>query len=318
MEATLIYNPQSGAGFNPGPNEIMDILRRIGYEPHHIATTSELDLNRALDDIQELVVVAGGDGTIRAVVTRLLGSDVKIAPIPMGTANNIARTLALIDRPLEIVAGLANPMERSLDIGRVQTPDGPVHFLEAMGVGVFADVLKRYEPKNGKSIARSIQSMLDTMTDYQPKFFHLNLDGVDLSGSYLLVEVMNTPTLGLRYMLAPNAEADDGLFDLVLIHANERDNYLKFMTGTLMGTLESFPAISIQRGRELEIAWRGFPIHVDGEVISGAGWIERYESSVKMDDSNLLDVPDPYLKVEVVPKAIHFLVPKSTMTEGTV
>jgi diacylglycerol kinase family enzyme len=119
-------------------------------------------------------------------------------------------------------------------------------------------------------------------------------------------------------MLAPNAKADDGLFDLVLIHANERDNYLKFMTGTLMGTLESFPAISIQRGRELEIAWRGFPIHVDGEVISGAGWIERYESSVKMDDSNLLDVPDPYLKVEVVPKAIHFLVPKSTMTEGTV
>lgn len=316
MKTTLIYNPQSGTGFNPGPDEIMNTLRQIGYEPNHIATASELDLDRALANVQGLVVVAGGDGTIRAVATRLLGSNVKIAPLPMGTANNIARTLKLIARPLEIVAGLADPIERTIDIGCVETPDGPVYFLEAMGIGAFADVLKRYDPRNGKSIARSIQSILDTMADYQPKFFHLNLDGEDLSGSYLLVEIMNTPTLGLRYMLAPNAEADDGLFDLVLIHAHERDNYLKFMAGTLMGNLESFPAISIQRGRELEIAWRGFPMHVDGEVVSDAGWIERYASSVKMDNSNPLDVPEPSLKVEVVPGAIHFLVPKSTTTEG--
>lgn len=318
METTLIYNPQSGAGFNPGPDEILNGLRAIGYEPNHIATASEADLHRALADIQGLVFVAGGDGTIREAAIHLLGSDVKIAPIPMGTANNIARTLELFGSPIEIVAGLADPMERCLDIGRVQTPDGPAYFMEAMGAGAFADVLKRYDPKDGKSIPRTIQSMLDTLKNYQPKFFHINLDGQDLSGSYFMIEVMNTPAMGLRYMLAPDAKADDGLLDLVMIHANQRENYLKFMAGALMGNLDGFSTVSLQRGKNLEIAWRGFPLHLDAEVVSGTGWIERYESAVEMDDSNLLDVPDPYLKVEVVPKAIQFLVPKTTTTEGTI
>jgi diacylglycerol kinase family enzyme len=316
MKTTLIYNPKSGPGMKLGPEKIMELLRKSGHDPTHVPTESEADLDRALAEVEDLVVVAGGDGTIRAVAIRLLGRDVKIAPIPMGTANNIAHLLALAGNPLEIVAGLADPMQKAVDIGRVQTPDGPAYFLESMGAGAFADVLNKSNPQDGKSISRTIQSMLDTLKDYQSKFFHISLDGKDLSGSYFLIEIMNTPTMGLRYMLAPDAKADDGLLDLVLIHANQRENYLKFMAGALVGKLESFPTISMQRGRKLEIAWRGFPLHLDAEVVSGTSWIERYESSAKMDASNSLDVPQPYLKVEVLPGAIQFLVPRSAAIKG--
>ena len=245
--------------------------------------------------------------------TRLLKRNIPIVPLPLGTANNIARTLSINGNPQDIIAGLADPAERILDVGCVTTPKGPNYFLEAMGIGVFADILEKYNPENGKSIGRAIQTLLKTLNDYQPKFFHVNVDGQDFSGSYLLFEVMNTPTMGFHYQLAPEAKPDDGLFDLVLIHANEREKYVKFIKSVLTGTLETLPDVSIQKGRKLEIAWRGFPLHLDGLAMAGKEWMGDNVDEVHMEEPELLDVSKPYLQVEIMPEAVHFLVPKSTI-----
>jgi diacylglycerol kinase family enzyme len=314
MHATLIYNPQAKNASNLTPEQILEALRQAGYDASYTPTSKEEDLDGVLENAKDLVVVAGGDGSIRAVATRLLKRNTKIVPLSMGTANNIARTLALNGNPQEIIAGLVDPVERTLDIGCVTTPQGTDYFLEAMGIGMFADILERYNPEDGKSIARSIQSLLQTLNDYQPKFFHVNVDGQDLSGSYILFEIMNTPTLGYHYLLAPDAKPDDGLFDLVLVHAKQREKYVTFIKSVLTGTLERLPEVSIQRGRTLEIAWRGFPLHIDGEVIEGKEWVANNGSS-SMDEPGLLDVAKPYLGVEILPQAIHFLVPKTMIKE---
>jgi diacylglycerol kinase family enzyme len=183
-----------------------------------------------------------------------------------------------------------------------------------MGIGMFADILEKYNPEDGKSMGRAIQTLLKTLNDYQPKFFHVNVDGQDLSGSYILFEIMNTPTMGYHYMLAPDAKPDDGLFDLVLVHAKQQEKYVKFIKSVLMGTLEHLPEVSIQRGRKLEIAWRGFPLHIDGEVIEGKEWVGD-NGTVSMDEPEQLDVAKPYLQVELIPQVIHFLVPKPTLPE---
>jgi diacylglycerol kinase family enzyme len=219
--------------------------------------------------------------------------------------------LELNGKPLEILAGLADPIERDMDLGCITPPYGVDYFLEAMGIGVFADVLEKYDPKDGKSVGRSIRTLWKTLHDYQPKFFHVNVDGEDLSGSYLLFEVMNTPTMGYHYRLAPDAKPDDGVFDLVLIHANQRDAYLKFIKAVLTGTLEKLPEVSIHRGRKLEIAWRGFPLHIDGEV-GGEDWMKEHEPPPQQDEPGMLDVSSPFLQVELIPKAVHFVIPKAT------
>lgn len=315
MQTTLIYNPQAGLGAHPTPEAILAALRRAGHDPVYYPTSTEDELDQALAKAEDLVVVAGGDGSIRAVAIRLLGKDVKITPVPMGTANNIARMLALTGNPLEIIAGLSDPVEKKLDIGRMHTPEGPAYFLEAMGVGIFADILKRYKPETGKSIRRSIQTILETLKDYQPKFIHINLDGEDLSGSYLLLEAMNTPTLGLRFMLAPHAVPDDGLFDLVLIHANQQENYLQYLTAVLLGDLDQFPNVSVQRGRHLEIAWRGFPLHLDAKVVDEIDWSEDDFESKETDATNPLDVTGPFIQVELEKQAINFLLPRDCLEQ---
>jgi diacylglycerol kinase (ATP) len=312
--ATLIFNSHAGNASKITPDEIVGALKQAGYDATYTPTESETDLDGVLKNVEDTVVVVGGDGSIRAVVTRLLDRNVRVAPLPLGTANNICRTLGLSGKPLELIAGLADPVERTLDIGCVKTPHGTDYFLEAMGIGMFADILEKYNPRDGKSIQRAIQTLLATLNNYQPKFFHVNVDGQDLSGSYILFEVMNTPTMGYHYMLAPEAEPDDGFFNLVLIHANQREKYLRFIKSVLTGSLERLPDVSIQKGRKLEIAWRGFPLHVDGEVMEGKEWMQD-DGTSSMQEPELLDVEKPYLQVDLQPHAVHFLLPKAAVME---
>jgi diacylglycerol kinase (ATP) len=310
MQATLIYNPNAGTTAQLTPDKLLDALQQAGYDPVYIPTLQEQELDAALAQARDLVVVAGGDGSIRAAAIRLLGRDVHIAPIPMGTANNICRMLGLNGKPLEILAGLAHPEEREINIWQVVTPHGPDFFIEAMGIGVFADILENYRPEEGKSLRRGVQTLRKVLNGYQPKFFHINVDGQDFSGSYLLCEVMNAPTVGFHFMLAPEARPDDGFFDLVLIHDNQRANYVRFMKAVLTRSLGRLPEVSIHRGRKLEIAWRGFPLHLDGTTAAGLDGVDVLEHHSYNEEPELLDVAKPIIRVELASETIHFCVPK--------
>ncbi|MGE5464620.1 MAG: diacylglycerol/lipid kinase family protein [Syntrophothermus sp.] len=315
MQATLIYNPNAGSTSQLTPDKLLEALSEAGYDPIYTPTLQEADLDAALAEAKNLVVVCGGDGSIRAAAIRLLGRDVHIAPVPMGTANNLCRMLVGTKKPLEIISGLADPVERDIDIWQVTTPYGPDYFLEALGIGGGADAMEKYNPEEGKSIRRGIQTALQTLNGYQPKFFHINVDGQDFSGSYFLCEVMNTPTVGHHFVLAPEARPDDGLFDLVLVHASQRASILRFMTAVFTRSVGNLPEVSICRGHKLEIAWRGFPIHLDGTVTAGLDGIDVLSSFSYKDEPELLDVEKPYIHVELSPYTVHFLVPKETAVE---
>jgi diacylglycerol kinase (ATP) len=317
MRATLIYNPNAGTTTQLSPDQLIDALRQSGYDPVYAPTLQEDDLDFVLSEAKDLVVVAGGDGSIRSAAIRLLGKDVPIAPLPMGTANNLCRMLELNGKPLDIIAGLAHPQEREINIWKVITPHGLDYFIEAMGVGVFADILENYRPDEGKSLRRGVQALRKVLNGYQPKFFHVNLDGVDFSGSYLLCEVMNAPMLGFHFMLAPDARPDDGYFDLVLIHDNKRAGYVGIVKAVLTRSLESLPEVSVHRGRKLEIAWRGFPLHLDGTATAGLDGVDVLDSRFHNEEPELLDVAKPIIRVELAPETVHFCVPGKPATIGT-
>ncbi len=316
MQATLIYNPNAGSISQVSPDKLLDALKQAGYDPIYVPTLQENDLDQVLAQAKDLVVVCGGDGSIRSAAIRLLGTDVRIAPVPMGTANNLCRMLGLNGRPVDILADLADPIERDINIWRVTTPYGADYFLEAMGFGSGADAMEKYNPEEGKSIRRGIQTMLQTLNGYQPKFFHINADGQDFSGSYFLCEVMNTPTVGHHFVLAPEARPDDGLFDLVLIHASQRLSYLKLVKAVFTRTVGRLPEVSVYRGSKLEIAWRGFPLHLDGTVIAGLDGVDVLGSPFHNQEPELLDVAKPVIRVELAPEMVHFCVPRKTVAMG--
>src|SRR5262245_53479823 len=168
MQATLIYNPNARATTTTPPEEVQEALMKAGYEPVCRITASEKELDEVLAGIEGLVIAAGGDGSLRAVVTRLIGkNNVYLSVLPLGTANNTARTLGITGPPLEIIAGLASPRRQLLDIGHMCGPWGEDYFLEGAGWGLFADALSDYNPEQGKSVTRGLSIAIKTLTGYK-------------------------------------------------------------------------------------------------------------------------------------------------------
>jgi diacylglycerol kinase (ATP) len=153
MQATLIYNPNAGTTAQLSPDKLLDGLKEAGYDPIYAPTLQESDLDDALADAKDLVVVAGGDGFIRAVAIRLLGKGVRLAPLPLRTANNICRMLGLNEKPLEILAGLAEPDERDINIWLVITPHGPITSSRRWGLAYLRTSWKITGPRREKAFA---------------------------------------------------------------------------------------------------------------------------------------------------------------------
>ncbi|GGJ27829.1 diacylglycerol/lipid kinase family protein [Deinococcus roseus] len=266
MEATLIYNQNAGGSNRITPEALIDALSGIGYQPVYQATSCEDDLEKALQDARGAVFVAGGDGTVRATALHLLGKDLYLGLLPMGTANNIGRTLGIIGEPLEVISRYAGGTTVPFDVGRVRAPWGEDFFLEACGCGLYADVLAAYNPQNGKSPVRALQAMSTTLSGYQPVPTVLCVDHADFSGSYLMTEVLNTQATGPRLRLAPLAHTGDGFLDVVTINQEQQESMFTYLGGLLGGNFTDLASVSHHKGEFIELHWSGQPFHIDGEI----------------------------------------------------
>lgn len=269
--ATLIYNAKAGR-FHPSAARVLALLQDAGYDAAYRPTGGENDLAAALRDPGDLVVAAGGDGTIRGVALTLAqtraetGSKVPLAVVPLGTANNIARTLGLAAPTADLVRGLAAPRKRPFDLGCVRAPWGDLRFLEAFGFGMFAQGLADYRPDAPKNLLRAAWAAARTLAHYEAKYWRLELDGEDVSGRYLMVETMNTAAMGLRLRLAPGADPGDGVFDVVLVREDKSVSANSYLTKLAAGHLQKLPNVTVRRGRHLKLDWDGPPVHIDEEI----------------------------------------------------
>lgn len=309
MQATLIYNSNAGSVNQVTVDVLQEALQEAGYYPVYKATSSEADLDSALEDVKGLVVTAGGDGSIRAVATRLIGRAVPLAFVPLGTANNISRALGVTAEPMAIVAGLKNPTTCRFDIGRVQGPWGEDYFLEGAGYGLYADTLALYDPEQGKSVLRGIDAIRQTLAEYQVYRTEMKLDGRDISGDYLLAEMMNTQAIGPRLKLAPDADPTDGLLEVVCVDEVVREQFMRFAVSFVSENLAEIPAVALERGRKVEIVWAGFPIHVDGEVRPKLGELPGGRLADRDARLRILDALGAPITIEVLPQAVEFWLP---------
>lgn len=267
-DALLIFNGKAGSSTQASPDHLVEALHAIGYRPVYRATDDEADLAAALANAPGTVFVAGGDGTVRAAALRLAGRpNIQLGVIPMGTANNIARTLGVEGSPLEVVASYAGARATPLDLGRVWAPWGEDLFLEACGCGAFADVLAEYDPEAGKSPLRAVGAVASTLGHLEPLPLALVLDGQPQPEiPYALLEVMNTPATGPRLHLAASADPCDGQLNVLRMDADQQGGLLTALAALARGEFEELGSVQNDPARRVEIPYRGQPFHVDGEV----------------------------------------------------
>ena len=266
MRATLIYNENSGGARQTSADKLLSLLEAQGFEPVYQATSSEEELDPILDKIDGLVVSVGGDGTHRAVVTRMINKGASLAMIPCGTANNIARSLDISGSPEELIQALENPIHCKFDVGHVISPFGEDYFLEAIGCGLFADILYDYNPEKGKSVLRALKTINDVLLGYDPKHLEVRLDGESLEGHYIGLEVLNTKATGPRLKLAPNADPCDGTLDVVCVSPPKNVSLFDYIAAILSDGFDKLENVTVLKGKTLELAWDGEPFHLDDEL----------------------------------------------------
>ena len=133
MKITLIHNPGAGAGQDA--RGLVQLITEAGHQVRHCSTKG--DWKAFLKKPADLVVAAGGDGTVRRVALAAAEVGLPFAVIPIGTANNIAKTIGLLGDAGELIEGWSeSPRARQpFDFGEVVAPWGVGRFVEGVGGG---------------------------------------------------------------------------------------------------------------------------------------------------------------------------------------
>jgi len=270
---TLLHNPGAGDDDQPDGKALQSIIRAAGHEVRYQPCKDD-SWTSVLEEPADLVAVAGGDGTVGRVAKKLIGRDIPVAPLPLGTANNISKTLGLADLPLvEIVAGWKRARHVSFDAGIAKGPWGSRYFMEAFGVGLFACTMPiADESRKLKSlkdadarVAHALGLLRRRLEDCPSHALALRLDGKDVSGDYVLLETMNMVFVGPNLYLAPDLDPDDGMLDVVVVTSAERDKLHDSLATWQEGRLEH-PRLTSHRARLIQLEWTGFEVHFDDEA----------------------------------------------------
>jgi diacylglycerol kinase family enzyme len=270
VRATLIHNPGAGSQGKGDARKLEKLLSRSGHEVRYVS--SKDDWKRALEKKADLVVVAGGDGTVGRVIRRMVGRSAPVAVLPSGTANNFARTFGLLDHHFEeLVEGWEDARRAKLDLGVAKGPWGERYFIEGLGAGLFANLLARPAKKNAKNgspesvVDRALRRLQDMAVHGEAVDVAAALDGKDVSGRYILFEAINLRYVGPNMFLAPDGKPGDGLLDVVMVTEDERALLVEYLN-TWQENRERLATLPTRRGRRLQIEWTGYELHIDDKL----------------------------------------------------
>jgi diacylglycerol kinase (ATP) len=129
MRITLVHNPKAGHGTHK-KKDLMNALAKFGHRVIYRSTEGS-NYQEVLERSTDLVIAAGGDGTIEKIASRLIDSRVPLSVLPLGAANNLARSLGFAASTKEIIARLQDGKERAFDVGLARGPWGKRFFLKA-------------------------------------------------------------------------------------------------------------------------------------------------------------------------------------------
>jgi YegS/Rv2252/BmrU family lipid kinase len=268
--AALIVNPSAGNG---RAAEVLPraeaALRGAGIEAHVERTTSlehARDLARAAVAANEIAIVLGGDGLIGTVAGELRDTEGVMAILPGGRGNDFARVLG-IPREIEPACALvAEGAIREIDIGEV---DGrPFIGIASVGFDSEANRIAN-ETRLVRGGLVYIYGALRALLAWRPARFDLELDGdrhVSVVG--YSVGAANSRAYGGGMYVAPEAELDDGLLDVVCWSSEPKWRFLVHLPRVYSASHVRLPVVQTFRAREVVVSSdRPFTMYADGDPI---------------------------------------------------
>ena len=229
---------------------------------------------RAVEQGASLLVAVGGDGTVNEVVQGLAGRDgAELAVIPRGTGWDFARTYRIPRRLEDAVAVARDGRTRAIDLGRARYRDwegseAESYFANVASAGMSGAIAKRAN-ETSKALGGKISYAWATLTVFarwRNDEVRVTVDGEARTGRMHDVVVANGRFFGGGMMICPDAEPDDGLFDVLLIGDLTKRDLLLTLPKTYRGRHLPHPKAELLRGAVVEVdAPEPLPVELDGE-----------------------------------------------------
>lgn len=296
LKPKIIYNPTAGKG-SAGKilPKVQALLRECGFDYDLTLTEGPghaLDLSRqAAEEGRPLVVAAGGDGTANETINGLMQANTDgngngcgngpgrtaLGVLPIGRGNDFAFGVGVPQDIGRACDNLIHGQRRRIDIGRVTGGDFPQGRYFGNGVGLGFDTVVGFEAAKIKWLtgaASYLAALVKTIFLYaHAPVYELVLDGATQQRPFLMVSVMNGRRMGGLFLMAPEGQPGDGMFDLCLAGQVSQIRILPLALTFISGKQGANSAVQMLRARQVSIrAIEGaIPGHADGETLCTAG-----------------------------------------------
>ncbi len=267
QQALLVVNPVAGTRSKRGLDEV--VAERLSADRLKVTTVFTEGPGHASDlaaqavrDGFDMVIAAGGDGTVNEVANTLSNTKVALGIIPLGSGNGLARSLGIpqdVGEALSIIeAGHISRCDRGLVNG--------LPFYCTFGVGFDAAVSEKFATMKRRGRVTYVRSVLREFFNYKSQPYAISIGGKVITERAFLIAVCNASQYGNNAYIAPQAKLSDGLLDLIVIHEGSPLSSVRVGVDLLTGLLDRNTRIDTFRISSATIT-RLHPgaAHLDGE-----------------------------------------------------
>jgi len=220
----LVYNPASGSGiFHESLDDCVEVFQQHGYFVNVLRTSLEYDtavkvgelLSKAAE-LPDLIVVAGGDGTLNRVINALMksGNDIPVGILSAGTANDFARFLGSPANIRDACHAIGKCEITKIDVGLI---NGEQYFINVCAAGMFSNMSHHVDQEMKNSFGKLAYYMkgIEQIPSFAPLHFRITTSSEVIEEELYFFYILNSGGTGGFDKLAPLASLDDGLFDFI-------------------------------------------------------------------------------------------------------
>ena len=274
-QCLFIINPISGLGKQKiipdlihkylDPNKFSYEIAYSEYAGHTPILTAQ---HRETFDV---IVAVGGDGTVNEVATALVDTSTPMGVIPLGSGNGFARHLEISTQASKAILQLNQSHSIRFDTGLLNQKA----FFNVSGVGFDGQISKIFAEQLKRGYMTYARCVMEEFQTYAPKKFRYELYGQMIEEDYFLIAFANTTQYGNNAVIAPQANPNDGLLDVVLVRPFPPMHLPTFTMMALFRSLHRFPYVRIIKTSSFSLDnEEQAPIHIDGEFLSHDTQIE--------------------------------------------
>jgi len=225
------------------------------------------ELAKASRDNYDLIIAAGGDGTINEVINGMANSKATLVIIPFGTTNVLACELGIPDNPKEAAELITKGKKIKMDLGYAKTSKESRYFSMMLGVGPFAQVIKDMTPRFKERWGRLAYPFGIFKLLFRYKWHEIHVKHHADSTGYFVI-MANIKYYAGEYEIADKANISDGFLDLVVINRKNPWDIMVLIFSFTIGKLNKYLRKEYYQTKEADIySHHNMDIQVDGEVL---------------------------------------------------